>query len=172
MKTNNLYITLFAALAITACSKDNELPQGSAKDPNADMPDAYTSIAINIPHTTMTKAASGRAIDQGIADENKVKTLHVFIYDTDAPNTPTVAEFTVDDNTLTPKSPGSSTWVTNRAIKTKKADKYIFAAVNLNTDMVNYITANGLGSFSYNQFAQEISQLADLTNGLDRKSVV
>lgn len=120
MKTNNLYITLFAALAITACSKDNELPQGSAKDPNADMPDAYTSIAINIPHTTMTKAASGRAIDQGIADENKVKTLHVFIYDTDAPNTPTVAEFTVDDNTLTPKSPGSSTWVTNRAIKTKK----------------------------------------------------
>ena len=69
MKTNNLYITLFAALAITACGKDNELPQGSAKDPNADMPDAYTSIAINIPHTTMTKAASGRAIDQGIADE-------------------------------------------------------------------------------------------------------
>lgn len=103
MKTNNLYITLFAALAITACSKDNELPQGSAKDPNADMPDAYTSIAINIPHTTMTKAASGRAIDQGIADENKVKTLHVFIYDTDAPNTPTVAEFTVDDNTLAPQ---------------------------------------------------------------------
>lgn len=41
MKTNNLYITLFAALAITACGKDNELPQGSAKDPNADMPDAY-----------------------------------------------------------------------------------------------------------------------------------
>ena len=37
--------------------------------------------------------------------------------------------------------------------------------MNLNTDMVNYITANGLGSFSYNQFAQEISQLADLTNG-------
>ena len=49
MKTNNLYITLFAALAITACSKDNELPQGSAKDPNADMLDAYTSIAIIIP---------------------------------------------------------------------------------------------------------------------------
>ena len=68
----------------------------------------------------MTKATSGRAIDQGIADENKVKTLHVFIYDTDAPNTPTVAEFTVDDNSLAPKSPGSSTWVTNRAIKTKK----------------------------------------------------
>ena len=45
MKTNNLYITLFAALAITACSKDNELPQGSAKDPNADMPDAYTSVS-------------------------------------------------------------------------------------------------------------------------------
>ena len=105
MKTNNLYITLFAALAITACSKDNELPQGSAKDPNADMPDAYTSIAINIPHTTMTKVASGRAIDQGIADENKVKTLHVFIYDTDAPNTPTVAEFTVDDNSLAPNLP-------------------------------------------------------------------
>lgn len=87
MKTNNLYITLFAALAITACSKDNELPQGSAKDPNADMPDAYTSIAINIPHTTMTKAASAVPLI-GIADENKVKTLHVFIYDTDAPNTP------------------------------------------------------------------------------------
>ena len=50
MKTNNLYITLFAALAITACSKDNELPQGSAKDPNADMPDAYTSIAVSYTH--------------------------------------------------------------------------------------------------------------------------
>ena len=49
MKTNNLYITLFAALAITACSKDNELPQGSAKDPNADMPDAYTMYLSTIP---------------------------------------------------------------------------------------------------------------------------
>ena len=105
----------------------------------------------------MTKATSGRAIDQGIADENKVKTLHVFIYDTDAPNTPTVAEFTVDDNSSCPQISRQSTLKINRAIKTKKADKYIFAAVNLNTDMVNYITANGLGSFSYNQFAQEIS---------------
>ena len=37
--------------------------------------------------------------------------------------------------------------------------------MNLNADMVNYITTNGLGAFSYNEFAQEISQLADPTNG-------
>ena len=165
MKTSNLCMTLFAALAITACSEENEFPQESAKDPKADRPDAYTSIAINIPHTTMTKAPSGRAIDSGTADENKVRTLHVFIYDTDPPHTPTVAEFTVEDNSLTPQSSGSSTWVTNKPIKTKKNDKYIFAAVNLNADMVNYITTNGLGAFSYNEFAQEISQLVDPTNG-------
>ena len=165
MKTSNLCMTLFAALAITACSEENEFPQESAKDPKANRPDAYTSIAINIPHTTMTKAPSGRAIDSGTADENKVKTLHVFIYDTDPPHTPTVAEFTVEDNSLTPQSSGSSTWVTNKPIKTQKNDKYIFAAVNLNADMVNYITTNGLGAFSYNEFAQEISQLADPTNG-------
>lgn len=150
MKTNNLYITLFAALAITACSKDNELPQGSAKDPNADMPDAYTSIAINIPHTTMTKVASGRAIDQGIADENKVKTLHVFIYDTDAPNTPTVAESTgqtgtslsptitpvPDKNTLSPTEVQAS--MTNKDLERTiyMAETYIgrpFSTTELNS---------------------------------------
>lgn len=33
MKTSNLCMTLFAALAITACSEENEFPQESAKDP-------------------------------------------------------------------------------------------------------------------------------------------
>lgn len=165
MKTSNLCITLFTALVFTACGNDNELPDSSSKDPNADAPDAYTSIAISIPHTTMTKATSSRAIDPGTTDENKVRTLHVFIYDVDPPHTPTVAEFKVDDNSLTQKSPGSSTWVTNKPIKTKKADKYIFVAVNLNSDILNDITTNGLGTFNYNAFAQEVSQLADQTNG-------
>ena len=31
--------------------------------------------------------------------------------------------------------------------------------------MANYITANGFGAFSYHEFAQEISQLADQANG-------
>ena len=79
-------IILFAALAVTACSKDNEFPKGSTDGPNAGVPDAYASIAITIPHTTMTKAVSSRAVDPGTSDENKVKTLHVFIYDADSPN--------------------------------------------------------------------------------------
>lgn len=165
MKTSNLCIILSTALAIAACSKDNELPEESSQGPNTGAPDAYTSISITIPHTTMTKAASSRTTDPGIIDENKVKTLHIFIYDTESPHTPTVAEFTVDDGSLASKSPNSPTWVTNKPIKTKKADKYIFAAVNLNTDMVNYIKNNGLGSFYYHEFAQEISKLADQTNG-------
>lgn len=165
MKTSNLCMILFTALAIAACSKDNEFPEESSEGPNTGAPDAYTSIAITIPHTTMTKAASSRATDPGTINENKVKTLHVFIYDVESPHTPTVAEFTVADGSLASKSPNSSTWVTNKPIKTKKADKYIFAAVNLNTDMVNYITTTGLGAFNYNEFAQETSKLADLTNG-------
>lgn len=47
----------------------------------------------------------------------------------------------------------------------QKADKYIFAAVNLNTEIVDYITSNGLGAFNYKEFTQEVGKLADQTNG-------
>lgn len=94
-----------------------------------------------------------------------MKSLHVFIYDAESPNTPTVAEFTVAGGTLTQKPAGSSTWMTSQPISTKKTDKYIFAGVNLNTEIVNYITSNGLGAFSYKDFTQEITKLADQTNG-------
>ena len=94
-----------------------------------------------------------------------MKSLHVFIYDAESPNTPTVAEFTVAGGTLTQKPAGSSTWMTSQPISTKKTDKYIFAGVNLNAEIVNYITSNGLGAFSYKDFTQEITKLADQTNG-------
>ena len=45
MKTNNLYITLFAALAITACSKDNELLKDLLK---TRMPICRTHIPLSL----------------------------------------------------------------------------------------------------------------------------
>ena len=41
----------------------------------------------------------------------------------------------------------------------KGCDKYIFTGVNPNTEIINYITSNGLGAFSYKEFAQEINKL-------------
>lgn len=49
MKTSNLCMILFTALAIAACSKYNEFPEESSEDPNTGAPDAYTSIATRFP---------------------------------------------------------------------------------------------------------------------------
>lgn len=161
MKTSKIFMTTLVALTMVACSNDNDWVDQSS-NPDVIAPDAYASFSINIPHASKTRAVS---TDPGIAAENAVKSLHVFIYDAESPNTPTVAEFTVAGGTLTQKPAGSSTWMTSQPISTKKTDKYIFAGVNLNTEIVNYITSNGLGAFSYKDFTQEITKLADQTNG-------
>ena len=41
----------------------------------------------------------------------------------------------------------------------------MFVGINLNTEIVDNITSNGLGAFSYKEFAQEVTKLADQTNG-------
>lgn len=161
MKTSKIFMTTLVALTMAACSNDNDWVDQSS-NPDVIAPDAYASFSINIPHASKTRAVS---TDPGIAAENTVKSLHVFIYDAESPNTPTVAEFTVAGGTLTQKPAGSSTWMTSQPISTKKTDKYIFAGVNLNAEIVNYITSNGLGAFSYKDFTQEITKLADQTNG-------
>ena len=161
MKTSKIFMTTLVALTMAACSNDNDWVD-QPSNPDVIAPDAYASFSISIPHASKTRAVS---TDPGIAAENAVKSLHVFIYDAESPNTPTVAEFTVAGGTLTQKPAGSSTWVTSQPVSTKKTDKYIFAGVNLNAEIVNYITSNGLGAFSYKDFTQEITKLADQTNG-------
>lgn len=164
MKTNKMFMVLFAALAMASCSNEKEFADPS-DDPVNEVPDVYASFSINIPHTSGEHSMSARATDPGINEESTVKSLHIFIYDAASPYTPTVAEFTVAGNTLQQASGNTSKWITNHPISTKKADKYIFAGINLNTDIVNYITSNGLGAFNYKEFAQEVTQLADQTNG-------
>lgn len=114
-------MTTLVALTMAACSNDNDWVDQS-RNPDVIAPDAYASFSINIPHASKTRAVS---TDPGIAAENTVKSLHVFIYDAESPNTPTVAEFTVAGGTLTQKPAGSSTWMTSQPISTKKTDKYI-----------------------------------------------
>lgn len=109
-------MTTLVALTMAACSNDNDWVDQSS-NPDVIAPDAYASFSINIPHASKTRAVS---TDPGIAAENAVKSLHVFIYDAESPNTPTVAEFTVAGGTLTQKPAGSSTWMTSQPISTKR----------------------------------------------------
>ena len=89
MKTSKIFMTTLVALTMAACSNDNDWVDQSS-NPDVIAPDAYASFSINIPHASKTRAVS---TDPGIAAENTVKSLHVFIYDAESPNTPTVAEF-------------------------------------------------------------------------------
>lgn len=164
MKTSRLFLAIFAALAMTACSNDNEPDSREPGNSNENAADAYAAFSIRIPTTSMTKAVMTRS-DPGITAENDVKSLHVFIYDAKSPFTPTVAQFTVADGSLKQETSGSSKWVTNKAIRVEKVDKYIFAGINLTPEIVNYITTNGYGAFNYKAFEQATSMLVDGTNG-------
>ena len=90
MKTSKIFMTTLVALTMAACSNDNDWVD-QPSNPDVIAPDAYASFSISIPHASKTRAVS---TDPGIAAENTVKSLHVFIYDAESPNTPTVAEFT------------------------------------------------------------------------------
>lgn len=143
MKTSKMFITIVTALAMASCNNDKEF----ANQPELEMqvPEAYASFSISIPHTSGTRSVTTRSTEPGTDAENIVKSLHIFIYDKEAPFTSTVAEFSVAANTLQQAPGNTSQWITTRPVNTKKADKYIFAAVNLNTEIVDYITSNGLG---------------------------
>ncbi|WP_455674576.1 Mfa1 family fimbria major subunit [Phocaeicola sp.] len=163
MKTSKMLMVAFSALIIASCSNDNDLIGQQTDNPNEDAQDVYASFSISIPHGSKTRGAS--VTDTGITTENLVNSLYIFIYDAESPHAPTVAKFTVADGTLKQETLGSSKWITSQPVSTKKADKYIFAGVNLNSDIVSYITSNGFGAFSYKEFAQDITKLADQTNG-------
>lgn len=165
MKTmKRLFVMAMAGLAFAACSNNEENYVPQPENPDANAPDAYTAFAIRIPHVPKTRALT-RATDPGTAEENKVKTLHVFIYDAEAPYTPTIAEFSTTDQSLVQKSGSDSEWVTNSAIKTKKADKYIFAGVNLPQAIVNEIKSRGFGAFNYREFAQTVNEVSSSMDG-------
>ena len=82
-----------------------------------------------------------KATNSGTAEETAVKTLHVFIYDVASPHAPTIASFSTDANTLI--NSGNS-WTASTPIRTLKADKYIFAGINLTPAIINEITSRGL----------------------------
>ena len=103
-----------------------------------------------------------KATNSGTAEETAVKTLHVFIYDVASPHAPTIASFSTDANTLI--NSGNS-WTASTPIRTLKADKYIFAGINLTPAIINEITSRGLGAFSYKEFEQSISDLTNPTDG-------
>lgn len=165
MKTVKHFIMLaLAGLTFAACSNDDNVYDGiGSENPNANAPDAFTAFAINIPNVPKTRALT-RATDPGTTEENAVKTLHVFIYDADPPHTPTVADFSVADGSLEQKAGSNSVWVTKKAIKTKKTDKYIFAGINLSPAIVSEIQNRGYGVFNYREFAQTV---ADVTSGIN-----
>ncbi|MCG4959761.1 Mfa1 family fimbria major subunit [Odoribacter splanchnicus] len=119
--------------------------------------EVFATFKINAPANMQTKATNS-----GTAEETAVKTLHVFIYDVASPHAPTIASFSTDANTLI--NSGNS-WTASTPIRTLKADKYIFAGINLTPAIINEITSRGLGAFSYKEFEQSISDLTNPTDG-------
>lgn len=162
MKAGKVFMAAFATVLMAACSNDDELIKQSFDNQDSNDPIAYASFAISVPHAANSRAVSSRVSESGTDEENNVKSLHIFIYDVDPPYTPTVAKFTVADKTLIKDG---ELWKTKDPISTKKNDKYIFAGVNLNEELVNHISSDGLGAFYYKAFEQEVAKLADETNG-------
>lgn len=167
MKTSKLFFLMMIAFAFFACSDDNSKNVDfgiGGTDEN--LPDAYASFSFKIPANTNFRSGVSRAeTDAGSDAENIVTKLHVFIYDALAPHMPTVAEFNTADGSLTKKPGSTSEWVTAKAIKVKKSDKYIFVGVNLNQSIVDYIYNLGFGAFNYNELAQSVAALSDGING-------
>lgn len=154
----HFFMLALAGLAFAACSNEDPIYDGrESENPNANAPDAYTAFAINIPNVPRAKAMT-RASDPGTPEEYAVNTLHVFIYDAESPYTPTLAEFSVADGSLSLRPGSTSIWETNRAIKTKKADKYIFAGVNLPPMIIDAIKSQGFGAFNFHEFSLPILQ--------------
>ena len=87
MKTSKMFITIVTALAMASCNNDKEF----ANQPELEMqvPEAYASFSISIPHTSGTRSVTTRSTEPGTDAENIVKSLHIFIYDKEAPFTST-----------------------------------------------------------------------------------
>ena len=79
MKTSKMFITIVTALAMASCNNDKEF----ANQPELEMqvPEAYASFSISIPHTSGTRSVTTRSTEPGTDAENIVKSLHIFIYD-------------------------------------------------------------------------------------------
>lgn len=161
-KIRLLFLGLAVAL-LSACSNDAETYEEGSIPDHSDGTEAFATFKIKIPAGIPSKAVTSKATDQGIPAEYDVKTLHIFIYDSVSPHTPTVKSFSITDNTLQKES--ETVWKTATPIKTLKASKYIFAGVNLTPAIVNDITGKGFGAFNYKEFPQQVSDLASATNG-------
>lgn len=161
MKKIRLFLIMLVASAMTACNNENDSPEPNTVPDGQNTTEAFAAFTIKVPKDMSSKSAT-KATDPGTSDETTVKTLHVFIYDATSPNAPTLAEFSTADNTLQPISNG---WQTSTPIKTLKADKYIFAGINLTPAIVNEIKSRGFGAFNYKEFEQTVNDLASTTNG-------
>lgn len=158
MKKIRLILITLTAAALTACSKDKDLP-GKESDPvNPNTTEAFATFSINVPADALAKSKATKAT----SEESAIKTLHVFIYDVASPHTSSVGNFSTADNTLQPTTNG---WKTSTPIRTLKADKYIFVGVNLTPAIVSEINAKGFGAFNYKEFAQSVDDLANAGNG-------
>lgn len=162
MKKIRLLLIMSVAAAITSCSKDNDRDDNSVTPGPQSTTEAFATFTISVPKNPAQKVKTTKATDEGTADETNVKTLHVFIYDSIAPHNPTVANFSTADNTLLPTANG---WKTSVPIRTLKADKYIFAGINLTPAIINEIEAKGFGAFNYKEFEQSVSDLTSTVNG-------
>ena len=134
MKTSKMFITIVTALAMASCNNDKEF----ANQPELEMqvPEAYASFSISIPHTSGTRSVTTRSTEPGTDAENIVKSLHIFIYDKEAPFTSTVAEFSVAANTLQQAPGNTSQWITTRPTKTKKTEKNKLTTVKQKTKII------------------------------------
>lgn len=162
MKKIYFLIIALTASILAACSNDNDTPDQQSGNSGKNTSESFATFSINIPGSVSSKSGQTRATDPGTPEEVNVKTLHVFIYDAVSPHTATVATFSTADGSLLATPTG---WKTANAVKTLKADKYIFAGINLTPAIVNEIYALGFGAFSYKEFQQNISDLANPTNG-------
>lgn len=161
MKKIRLLMIGLAVSALTACSNHESLSGEEPETPVNTTP-TFATFHISVPGASRPQSIHSKATDPGLEDEYAVKTLNIFIYDVAIPHTASVASFTTTDGSLQKTATG---WQTSTPIKTSKADKYIFAGVNLTAAIINDINSKGLGAFSYKEFPQQVSDLANLTNG-------
>lgn len=133
MKFRNLVLMGFAAMGIAACSNsdengiDAENPQGG---------DSWASFVINLPKaSTATRADSDHGTESGTADEQKISSVRVVLYDENA----TQVQYAFDYNIATDgvkevsgdvASSSSKAKFTTKAKMVKKANYKTLVLVN------------------------------------------
>ncbi|WFE84391.1 Mfa1 family fimbria major subunit [Parabacteroides chongii] len=153
MKLRNIFAVALAGLAFTACNND-DVP-GKGTDGNG-AEKTFIGLTIQLPKGTVTKGATDAA---GTANENRLKTLHIYCWTGMNIGTPTTVDI---DTEATADASGGYT--VNAAIEGVVGANNIFVTANTAAPITG-LTAAGVTHDTPQELTQTLASLIDETGG-------